>query len=78
MTINQQESCPLCQGTELVWGEIVTTTYGHYHGVCFYPLESDRLFFKPKLDLLGLACSDCGHVVRFKVKEPEKLKPKKK
>jgi hypothetical protein len=72
MTVNQQDSCTLCDGTELVWGALL----GYQNAVLFKPYQSDRLF-RPTLDVDALVCSDCGHMVRFRVKKPEKLKPKK-
>jgi hypothetical protein len=29
MTIDQKESCPICRGTELVWGDILVTVNAH-------------------------------------------------
>lgn len=75
MMNNQKESCPLCKGSVLVWGDLRVTSMAQTGNLYFKPHKSDR-FFRPELDVDGLVCSDCGHVVRLKVRKPEKLKPK--
>lgn len=62
------DKCPYCGGGELK--EVAVRGYGwsdaYLHGGCL-----------KNVALYALTCRDCGSVVRFYCKEPEKLYPKK-
>ncbi len=63
------EKCPYCGGEEMI-----ETVAGSYGGVVLSPV-SNRGF--RCVTLFATVCRDCGSVVRFFCKTPEKLYPKK-
>jgi hypothetical protein len=63
--MEEKEKCPLCQSTELRWGqqdgEAVVTKVGTF-------------LFGIGTKILHLCCINCGHVVRSKLENPSVLK----
>lgn len=59
------KKCPICGSTEI--GEGKQTGEG-----IMVPLEG---FFKTGSEVLADICTDCGHILSMRVKNPKKFKP---